>query len=122
MFDFQDEPQYWFFAVGLVWAVFQGLRGVIEARLMHPHAAHWKRWQRFVVLDVQEFAFRFVCTLAGFVALYMAVVLFNDADPDLEVPFADSVVMLLLFLIGVLGIGGQLHYALLLGRRPLRPD
>jgi uncharacterized membrane protein (DUF4010 family) len=123
VFDFEDGPQYWYFAAGLAWAAFQGIRGAVEARLAHPQAARWRPWQRFIVLDVQEFAFRFVCTLAGFVALYMALVLFNDADPAGEVPFVDSVVLLALFLIGVLGIGGQLHYALLLGRRPtLRSD
>jgi len=118
VFGTPDDPQYWFFAAGLAWALFQGVRGVVEARLAHPHAAQWPRWQRLVVLDIQEFAFRFVCTFAGFAAMYMAVVIFNESSPDYEVPLADSVVMLLLFLVGVLGIGGQLHYAILLGRRP----
>jgi sterol desaturase/sphingolipid hydroxylase (fatty acid hydroxylase superfamily) len=115
--DLPEQPQYWYFAFGLAWSLFQGLRGVVEARLVHRESRAWRRWERIVVLYVPEFAFRVVCTLAGFVALYMAVILFNETDPELELPFVDSLVMLLLFVLGVTGIGGQLHRVLLFGRR-----
>lgn len=115
--EFPEQPQYWYFAFGLAWSLFQGVRGVVEARLLHTQSRGWRRWERVVVLYVPEFVFRSVCTLAGFAALYMAVILFNDTDPELDVPFVDSLVMFLLFLVGVLGVGGQLHHVLLFGRR-----
>lgn len=71
-----------------------------------------------LVLYIHDFAFRFICTVAGFVSLYMAVVLFNEISPDSELSTGDAFLMLLLFLVGVIGAGGQLHHVILLGKRP----
>jgi hypothetical protein len=113
-----NQPQFWYFAFGILWSVFQGVRGVVETRLNNPQASAWKRWERVLVLYVHDFAFRFVCTMAGFVSLYMSVVLFNEISPDTELSTGDAFLMLLLFLVGVIGVGGQLHHVILLGKRP----
>ena len=116
--DFLSQPQYWYFAFGLAWSIFQGVRGVVEARLGNPHASAWKPWERLLVLYIHDFAFRFICTMAGFLALYMSVVLFNEIDPETELSAGDSLLLVLLFLIGIIGAGGQLHYVILMGKRP----
>jgi hypothetical protein len=56
--------------------------------------------------------------MAGFLSLYMAVILFNEIIPDGELSAGDSLLLLLLFLIGVIGVVGQLHSVILLGKRP----
>ena len=116
--DLLSQPQYWYFAIGLLWSVFQGVRGIVETRLHNPHASEWKPWERILVLYIHEFAFRFICTMAGFVSLYMSIALFNEISPDSELSTGDSLLLLLLFLIGVIGVGGQLHYVILMGKRP----
>lgn len=116
--DFLSQPQYWYFAVGVVWSIFQGVRGVVETRLANPHASEWKPWERILVLYIHDFAFRFICTMAGFLSLYMSVVLFNQINPESELSTGDSLLLLLLFLVGVIGTGGQLHYVILMGKRP----
>ena len=116
--DFLSQPQYWYFALGVVWSVFQGIRGVVETRLCNPHASEWKPWERMIVLYIHDFAFRFVCTMAGFVSLYLSIVLFNEISPDSELSTGDSLLMLLMFLIGIIGVGGQLHYIILMGKWP----
>jgi hypothetical protein len=116
--DLLSQPQFWYFAFGIFWSIFQGVRGVVEARLSNPHARAWKRWERIVVLYVHDFAFRFICTMAGFVSLYMSVALFNDISPDSELSTGDALLMLFSFLLGVVGVGGQLHYVILLGKWP----
>jgi hypothetical protein len=116
--DLLSQPQFWYFAFGILWSIFQGARGVVEARLSNPHARAWKRWERIVVLYVHDFAFRFICTMAGFVSLYMSVALFNDISPDSELSTGDALLMLFSFLLGVVGVGGQLHHVILLGKLP----
>ncbi len=64
--DFLNQPQYWYFAMGAVWSIFQGARGVVETRLENPQAGAWKP----------------------------------------------------LFLIRVIGVAGQLHSVVLMGKRP----
>jgi hypothetical protein len=116
--DFLSQPQYWYFAIGGLWSVFQGVRGVVETRLSNPHASGWKPWERMIVLYVHDFVFRFVCTMAGFVSLYLSIVLFNEISPDNELSTGDALLMLLMFLIGIIGVGGQLHYVILMGKWP----
>jgi hypothetical protein len=56
--------------------------------------------------------------MAGFVSLYLSIMLFNDISPDSELSTGDSLLMLLMFLIGIIGVGGQLHYVILMGKWP----
>src|SRR6266446_921663 len=116
--DTLNQPQYWYFAIGALWSIFQGVRGVVETRLDNPQASAWKPWERIVVLYIHEFAFRLICTLAGFLSLYMSVIVFNEIIPDGELSTGDSLLLLLLFLVGVIGVCGQLHYVILMGKRP----
>ncbi len=116
--DLLNQPQYWYFAMGTVWSIFQGVRGVVETRLDNPQAGAWKPWERIVVLYIHDFALRFICTMAGFLSLYMAVILFNEIIPDGELSAGDSLLLLFLFLIGVTGVVGQLHSVILIGKRP----
>jgi hypothetical protein len=116
--DLMNQPQSWYFAIGALWSVFQGVRGVVETKLTNPHARAWKPWERVVVLYIHDFVFRLVCTLAGFVSLYMSIALFNEITPDSELSIGDALLMFLTFLVGVIGVGGQLHYVILLGKWP----
>src|SRR5574342_1002810 len=116
--DFPSQPLYWYFAIAVAWSLFQGVRGVVEARLDNPRASEWKTWERLIVLYVHDFAFRFICTMAGFVSIYMSVALFNEMSPDSELSTGDALLMFLLFLVGIVGAVGQLHYLILMGKRP----
>jgi hypothetical protein len=116
--DSMNQLTYWYFGIGVVWSAFQGVRGVVETRLANPGASSWKPWERVVVLYIHDFAFRFVCTLAGFVSLYTAIMLFNSLVPEEELSTGDVALLFVSFLVGVIGIGGQLHYVILLGRWP----
>ena len=106
--------------VAFIWSMYQGARGVDEQRL---HAGEpwfdkmtWKR--RFFLLYLHDFAFRFICTAAGFLALaigkYYAEVRMGVA----ELTGGDATLLIACFLIGVVGVGGQLHYVILLGKVP----
>jgi hypothetical protein len=111
-------------AVGLLWSAYQGGRGVVETRLANTGrpgvaAENWKPWERLVVLYIHDFAFRFVCTAAGFVALCAAyVTLGPDKSHLLAAPASALAFASFAFLVGVIGVGGQLHYVILFGKWP----
>jgi len=117
----QDLP-WWTFAVAAGWCSYQGFRGIIEQRLAHTGergvAKDWRPWERWVVLYIHDFAFRFLCTAAGFVALYLVVSfkdnMWNGAGPSAP----EAALLISLSLIALIGVGGQLHYAILLGKVP----
>ena len=116
--DLLTQSQFWYLVVAILWSIFQGIRGVVETRLASPVARQWRPWERMVVLYLHDFVYRFVCTMAGFVSLYMSLLLFNEIAPDREMTTGDALMLVVLFLVGVVGVGGQLHYVMLLGKWP----
>ena len=127
-----NEISTFYVVVAVLWATYQGFRGAVEQQLNHfsrvrdaqkgtweePRDPKWECWQRWVVLYVHDFAFRFICTFAGFVALYVANMLAGDLGKLRELSAQSSALVAFLFLVGVIGVGGQLHYVILLGKVP----
>ena len=60
----------------------------------------------------------FFCTAAGFVALYFAFMLGGELLIGGGPTAPESAVFIFLSLVGLIGVGGQLHYAILLGKVP----
>jgi len=106
-------------AIGLLWSGYQGVRGIVETRLANTGrpgsaAENWEPWERLVVLYVHDFIYRFVCTAAGFLALFVAKLALDGMS--MEAPSSGGLVFVAgAFLIGVVG---QLHYVILLGKLP----
>jgi hypothetical protein len=106
----------WYVVLAVAWAACQGLRGIVEQSL-NPTVKCWKPWQKVVVLYIHDFFYRFVCTVAGFAALYVSYLIVTSAD--LRHLTSEAVLLLALsFIVGVIGVGGQLHYVVLMGRYP----
>jgi hypothetical protein len=112
-----DEVSSGYVALALVWSLYQGLRGIVETRLYNQEK-NWGRWQKILVLDIHDFAFRFICTAAGFVALYVCYSVALAIDLTSEIPTGDATLLIASFIVAVIGIGGQLHYVVLLGKLP----
>jgi hypothetical protein len=110
----------WYIIVAFIWATYQGARGAVEQSIVNAGFAKDDKWTRIFVLYIHDFAFRFVCTLAGFIALRVAYILAVSASTH-EIPAALTALMAVSFLVGVIGVGGQLHYVILLGKLPKLP-
>lgn len=112
-----EVPPFWYTVVALLWSGYQGARGIVETRIANADRIEkWPLWQKLIVLDIHDFAFRFVCTLAGFLSLIVSFRVASSAANDVS---AGAVALLASsFLIGVVGVGGQLHYLLLFGKFP----
>lgn len=127
------ELPCWYIWLGFFWSTYQGIRGVVEQSLAHhgkvfqeannkwrlPRDPSWKPWQKWLVLYVHDFAFRFICTATGFFVLYLAVVIIGGDINNIKClsPSA-STLLAFLFLLGIIGVGGQLHYVILMGKVP----
>jgi len=113
------EMPCWYAWVGVIWSAYQGVRGAVEQRLGYQdrEKQNWTRFERWFVLYVHDFAFRFVCTAAGFVALFAAYAALKQVK--LEGANTGALVFVAFaFLVGVIGVGGQLHHAVLFGKLP----
>jgi len=111
------NPPCWYWPLAFAWAAYQGARGARELRLSTVAGKTWAPFDRYFVLYIHDSVFRGVCTLAGFVALRVC---YQTAQGVTVAAVTPGQVALLAasFLLAVLGIGGQLHYAIILGKVP----
>jgi len=107
----------WYLVIAIAWSLYQGARGVIETRL-NNRDKNWQAWQKVLVLDIHDFAFRFVCTMAGFLALFVSYRIAESVDLLADLSTGAAALLVFSFMIGVIGVGGQLHYIILLGKLP----
>src|ERR1044071_648825 len=105
--------------IALIWSAYQGARGVMEQQLNRgqPWFDGLSPAKRFWLLYLHDFAFRFVCAFAGFVALHVCWELVRIRDLA-HISAGGGAVTIAAFLFGVAGVGGQLHYLLLMGKVP----
>lgn len=132
-----DQVPVWYLIVGIIWSTYQGFRGAVENRFNYETQLAnqneskgqnssqgnqknakkvWKCWGKWVILYIHDFAFRFICTIAGFVALFLVyhMTIGNNCHPET----ISEVLIAFLSIIGIIGVGGQLHYVILLGKLP----
>ena len=110
----------WYLFWALLWSAYQGFRGAVEqewyndCRPAGPTQLSdaWKRW---IILYVHDFAFRCVCTLAGFISLYACYFVAVSVKDWANVQTGTATLMAASFIVGVAGVGGQLHSILLFG-------
>ena len=67
---------------------------------------------------MHDFAFRFVCTFVGFIALLVADAALSAIDFSADISAGPVTLLTIASTIAVLGIGGQLHFVILLGKMP----
>jgi hypothetical protein len=111
----------WYVSLALLLSIYQGLRGARE----HALGDYAKKLQsdldRWVILYVHDFVFRAICSMAGFAALYACYTIATWDGMDWKALSAGSAALLTAsFIVGVIGVGGQLHYVVLLGPERLK--
>ncbi len=128
-----SEAPFCYVVIALFWSFYQGYRGAVEHKLFYNQKTYveatkewrdsrspdWTCCQQFIVLYLHDFVFRFVCTMAGFVSLYFAYYLLNTFEvKDLvQLSAGSSALIASAFIVGVIGVGGQLHHVILLGKK-----
>jgi hypothetical protein len=110
------EVPCWLWYIAVLLSLYQGIRGAVEQSL-NPTIQGWNTWQKWFVLYSHEFIFRFICSMAGFVSLYVAYFVVNY-EGITNLSASTSALTGFLFLVGFIGVGGQLHYAVLFGKLP----
>lgn len=105
----------WYPLIAWLWSIYQGTRAVVEQH--HSNASKMDHpLERWIILYVHDFAFRFICTMAGFIALYACYVVATSGLDWTALSTGTGTFLVGSFIVGVIGVGGQLHYVILLGK------
>lgn len=130
---FMDIP-CWFLVVGLIVSVYHGYRGYVLQRWTaqsHKHDVEQKaakdvttfKWfmsssETIAVRYVYDALFYFFCSIAGFIALWLAIYVFNELPNICYIPGGTGALLVFLTVLGLLGVSGQLPYIIQLGKLP----
>jgi hypothetical protein len=117
-----NEIPCWYLILALLWILYQAYRGVREHALYHEEAkksnqrSDWSCKDEWVILYIHDFVFRFVCTMAGFSTLFFTYYILSKTTDLMSISTGTSALVASAFIIGVIGVGGQLHHVILLGK------
>lgn len=128
---FSDLP-CWYVLVGVGVSIYHGYRGFVVQRVTVQALKHemetqarasksdpywpWSRIDTILVRYVYDTLFYFFCSLAGFVALWLAADIYNASSTAHDNPADTGALLVFLLLLGLLGIVGQLPYVIQLGK------
>lgn len=116
---------YWALATGA--SLYYGARGVVgqriaaeqlNASLKAAKGRQWEPWEVLFVRYIQDFIFHFVCSYAGFLALFVAIATLQEPVSFSQLQPGTAVLVVFSFLLGLVGVCGQLPHLLLEGRFP----
>jgi hypothetical protein len=111
----------WYLFLALIWSAYQGVRGAVEQDWMNDCRGEAplkidSGITRWIVLYVHAFAFRFICAMAGFASLYACYAIATSNLDWKNLSTGTAAILAASFIVGVIGVGGQLHYVILLGK------
>jgi hypothetical protein len=78
----------------------------------------FKPWEIISVFCVHDALFHFICSMAGFITLFVANSLYESLRSTESFDTGKSLLLAFAFLFGVIGVTGQLPQLLLQGKIP----
>ena len=117
----------WYALVAAAFSLYYGTRGVVthliaaeqqNAALAKNGAREIKTWENVVIRYVQDFIFNAVCCIAGFLSFFASYFLAQRVVDPNNTSAGIAIIIVAGFLLGIVGVSGQLPYLLLQGRLP----
>ena len=108
-------------------SIYYGIRGIFMQRIHSDQlnieiekdkGRKWKKREIIFVRYIQDFIFNFVCSIAGFFALFLEYKIFLKIENIAAIDTGTSLLLVFLSLLAIAGISGQLPFLLLHGRFP----
>lgn len=111
LFDFPC----WYANIAILFTAFHVIRGFIAYRNSQGYNKT-KTLYNWIVIHIHDFLLHTICTLFGFVVLYLAYKLFPECPNSMT--FTDAAIIFSLVLVGIAGITGQLAVMLAQAKLP----
>ncbi|SRR6266540_3415556 len=106
---------YWYTVGAAVLTIYQGYRGFMFQWILADHSK-WTIPQRVILLCLADTILYVVCSIAGFVSLWLAYKLSTSIPSFNDIPVGTSVLLIFLLLFGILGVAGQLPHLVQQGK------
>ena len=107
----------WYLLIIVIFSLFYAIRGVMEKQLLLAGKT-LSRTQRVMIEYIQEFLFKVIFTVSGFLALFIADRIFAALGSLRDISAGTAVILVFLFIWGVLGVSGYLTFLIIRGKFP----
>ena len=112
----------WYWLIASVLTLFHIIRGTFKERsrirALPKDAPKPTKLEKWLVHYFQDGLFRGICSVAGFCALAFGIFLANSFTHPIQVSAGAAALIIASFLIGLVGVTGNLPILLLTGRLP----
>lgn len=116
---------YW--GIAFIMSTYQGIRGIFiqkhivtventRLKAEQPPMEPWTFKEQIIVHRIHDFIFNFVCSIAGYIALYAICRIFLSINDLSKIETGTGIVLTLLTIVSLAGISGVLPPLLLLGK------
>lgn len=127
IFDFPFSHPFIYWGIASFMSLYQGIRGILIQRhnvsvenagleAAQPPKRQWTLTEQIIVHRIHDFVFNYVCSIAGYIALYAICNIFLGINDLLKIEIGTGIILSFLTLVSLAGISGLLPPLLFLGK------
>ena len=111
------EMPSWYLIMLILFSLYYSIRGIMEQIFINANSPlSW--FQKFMIFYVQEFLFKFILTVSGFLSLFIANHIFSSLKSINDIGAGTAILLIFLIVWGLTGISGYLTFLILSGKFP----
>jgi len=114
----------WYLFIALLICLYHGVRGIVEHSVYYEQGRSYlnhgssqiSTTKKIIILYIQDFLFKFITVMSGFVALFIAMKIFPSSAEINNIGIGNAMLIIFLFVWGILGVGGPLTRLIVEGK------
>ncbi len=116
--DIVMKMPLWYWIILILFSLYYAIRGIMEQKFIHSNGG-LSSTQKLVIIYIQEFFFKVIFTVSGFVALFIANHIFFSLKSVTDISAGTAVLLIFLIFWGITGVSGYLTFLIVSGKFPM---
>jgi hypothetical protein len=117
MVDIVLKMPWWYLVILILFSLYYAIRGIMEKKIAYAESPLSQR-EKVIQVYIQEFLFKVVFTVSGFLALFIANYIFSFTGSVSDIGAGTAILLIFLILWGITGISGYLTFLIVSGKFP----
>jgi len=107
----------WYLLMLILFSLYYAIRGIMEQKIIYA-AGPLSQVQKVIISYIQEFLFKVVFTVSGFMALFIANYIFSSLKSVNDIGAGTAILLIFLIIWGITGVSGYLTFLIVSGKFP----